>query len=160
MKKLITLSFAALLIGCENPSMERGLESLNASLAELEASFIALNLEQIEADLLAMNDQVEDMIVDAEEANQVFEEALVQVEGILASLANVREKLEESATEEQLQAIGVKVAQITEGIDRLVFLADYDHDGVINGLDECPDTPITEINNVNEVGCSPSQIDG
>ena len=42
----------------------------------------------------------------------------------------------------------------------LVFVADYDYDGVINGLDQCPDTPITEISEVNGVGCSPSQLGG
>ena len=38
--------------------------------------------------------------------------------------------------------------------------ADYDYDGVMNGLDQCPDTPITEVSEVNGVGCSPSQIAG
>ena len=41
-----------------------------------------------------------------------------------------------------------------------LFVADYYYDGVIYGLDQCPDTPITEISEVNGVGCSPSQLGG
>jgi len=40
-------------------------------------------------------------------------------------------------------------------IDQLVLLADYDYDGVINGLDQCPDTELNAT--VNEQGCSEEQ---
>ena len=59
-----------------------------------------------------------------------------------------------------MQAVRYKVAESSDGISMLVFVADYDYDGVMNGLDQCPDTPITEINDVNGVGCSPSQLAG
>ena len=153
MKKLIAV-ISVLVIGCTNPSMERGLEGLNAALAELEASFIALDIEQMEADLIAMNDQVADMIVDAEEANQAMEDALIQIEGILASLEEVRVNLENAGTAEQIAALGESFAEIREKVELLVFIADYDYDGVMNGLDQCPDTPITEINNVDNTGCT------
>lgn len=154
MKKFIIAVISFLVVGCTNPSMERGLEGLNAALAELEASFIALDIEQMEADLIAMNDQVADMIVDAEEANQAMEDALIQIEGILASLEEVRVNLENAATAEQIAALGESFAEIREKVELLVALADYDYDGVINAIDQCPDTPITEINNVDATGCT------
>ena len=40
-------------------------------------------------------------------------------------------------------------------IDQSVLLADYDYDGVINGLDQCPDTELGLT--VNEQGCSEEQ---
>ena len=154
MKKILFAVIGSILIGCTNPSMERGLENLNASLAELEASFVALDIEQMQADLIAMNEMATSMIVTAEENRIAMEEALITVASILEGLENVRISLEEAATVEQVQILRDKVAQISEGIARLVFLADYDYDGVINGLDQCPDTPITEINNVDNTGCT------
>ena len=41
-------------------------------------------------------------------------------------------------------------------IDQLVLLADYDYDGVINGLDQCPDTLLNAT--VNSQGCSEVQL--
>ena len=52
MKKLVLILIALFAINCENPSMERGLEGLQAALAELEASFLAIDVDQMSADLL------------------------------------------------------------------------------------------------------------
>lgn len=154
---VITLVSMGFVTSCENPSMERGLENLNASLAELEASFVALDIEQMQADLIAMNEMAADMVVTAEENRVALEEALITVAGILEGLENVRISLEEAATVEQVQNIRAQVDELSEGIQMLVFIADYDYDGVMNGLDQCPDTPLTDINNVNGVGCAPDQ---
>ena len=51
MKKLVLILIALFAINCENPSMERGLEGLQAALAELEASFLAIDVEQMSADV-------------------------------------------------------------------------------------------------------------
>lgn len=157
MKKLVLSMVALLAIGCANPSMERGLESLNASLAELDAAVVALNIEQMQADLQSMQDMAADMIVTAEENRIAMDEALNSVDGILAGLARVKENLDQAATAEQVAELAAAVEEFGEGIDMLVFLADYDYDGVMNGLDQCPDTPLSEINDVNGVGCSSSQ---
>ena len=60
-------------------------------------------------------------------------------------------------TKYQVAALAAQFAIVNDKVQQLVFLADYDYDGVINGLDQCPDTPITEINNVDAVGCAPGQ---
>ena len=95
-----------------------------------------------------------------EENKEAIAEAMVTLTDLHDQLAAILVQIQEAATVEQLQAINVKVQTISEGISMLVFVADYDYDGVINGLDQCPDTPITEISEVNGVGCSPSQLGG
>ena len=158
MKKLLLIMVAMFgFLSCENPSIENGLANLETSLAELEASFVALDIEQMQTDLIAMNEMAADMVVTAEENRVALEEALVTVASILEGLENVRINLEEAATVEQVQNIRAQVAEISEGIAMLVFIADYDYDGVMNGLDQCPDTPLSDINNVNGVGCAPGQ---
>jgi hypothetical protein len=47
MKKLILAVIGFVIVGCTNPSMERGLENLERSLAELDAAFVALNIDQM-----------------------------------------------------------------------------------------------------------------
>ena len=157
MKKLVLILIALFAINCENPSMERGLEGLQAALAELEASFLAIDLEQMSADLLDMNETVAQLVIDQEAANEAAAQLLVDIEDILTSLAAVKDKLDNALTVEQVQALTAQFALINEKVQTLVAIADYDYDGVINALDQCPDTPITEINNVNAVGCAPGE---
>jgi len=160
MKKLLFAVISFVLIGCTNPSMEEGLANLTEKLAQLEAELVAVDVAGMLADLETMTAQVEQAQIDVDESNAAMEEALVTIANIKERLAAVQVILDEAATVEQVQALRDKVAEISEGISMLVFIADYDYDGVMNGLDQCPDTPITEINDVNGVGCSPSQLAG
>ena len=148
MKKLVLILIALFAINCENPSMERGLEGLQAALAELEASFLAIDVEQMSADLLDMNETVAQLVIDQEAANEAAAQLLVDIEGIFTSLAAVKDKLDNALTVAQVQALTAQFALINEKVQTLVAIADYDYDGVINALDQCPDTPITEIGNV------------
>ena len=160
MKKILFAVIGFVMIGCTNPSMEEGLADLNAKLAALEAEIVAADIAGMEADVAAMTVQVEEALASAIESNETLEEALATISEIKDKLVALQVALDAAATEEQIADIKVKVAQISEGIALLVFKADYDYDGVMNGLDQCPDTPITEINEVNGVGCSPSQLAG
>ena len=108
-------------------------------------------------DIIAQVETIEQI---NEENKQAIAEAMVTLTDLHDQLAAILVQIQEAATVEQLQAINVKVQTISEGISMLVFVAHYDYDGVINGLDQCPDTPITEISEVNGVGCSPSQLGG
>jgi hypothetical protein len=157
MKKILFAVISFVMVGCSNPSMERGLELLTKSLAEVEASFVALNIEQMQADLISMQDMVDDMVVTAEESRVILDEAMITIDNILAGLANAQANLENAVTKEQVAALADQVDELGEGIDVLVFIADYDYDGVMNGLDQCPDTPLSDINDVNGVGCAPGQ---
>jgi len=160
MKKILFAVIGFVMIGCTNPSMEEGLADLNARLAELEAELVTVDVNAMLSDLATMTAQVEQAQIDVDESNAAMQEALVTIASIKEKLVALQVVLDEAATVEQVQALRDKVAQISEGISMLVFIADYDYDGVMNGLDQCPDTPITEINDVNGVGCSPSQLAG
>ena len=160
MKKILFAVIGFVMIGCTNPSMEEGLADLTAQLAQLEAELVGVDVAGMQADLAEMTAQVEQAQIDVDESNAAMEAALVTIASIKERLAAVQALLDEAATAEQVQALRDKVAEISEGISMLVFIADYDYDGVMNGLDQCPDTPIIEINDVNGVGCSPSQLAG
>ena len=160
MKKILFAVISFVMIGCTNPSMEEGLADLTAQLAQLEAELVGVDVAGMQADLVEMTAQVEQAQIDVDESNAAMEAALVTIASIKERLAVVQALLDEAATAEQVQALRDKVAEISEGISMLVFVADYDYDGVMNGLDQCPDTPITEVSEVNGVGCSPSQIAG
>lgn len=158
MKKILFTLIGLAMIGCTNPSMEEGLDSLTEKLAQLEAELVAVDVAQMIADLETMTAQVEQSQTDLDEYNEAQEEALVTIANIKEKLAAVQVLLDNAATVEQVQALRDSVAQVSDGIAMLVFVADYDYDGVMNGLDQCPDTPITEINDVNGVGCSSTQV--
>ena len=158
MKKILFTLIGLAMIGCTNPSMEEGLDSLTEKLAQLEAELVAVDVAQMIADLETMTAQVEQSQTDLDEYNEAQEEALVTIANIKERLAAVQVLLDNAATAEQVQALRDSVAQVSDGIAMLVFVADYDYDGVMNGLDQCPDTPITEINDVNGVGCSSTQV--
>jgi hypothetical protein len=156
MKKLLLSIISLGVLGCANPSMEDGLESLTQSLAELEASMIALDVEGMLADLSEMQGQAEQMALDVES----IEQASSNVQDITSRLNVIIEVSEDWATDEQMQSLLADMVTLSEGVDMLVFVSDYDYDGVMNGLDQCPNTPIAEINDVNGVGCGASQIGG
>jgi hypothetical protein len=173
MKKFILLLLMFSFVGCVNPSMERGLESLNDSLEQLEIGIDALGIPQMIDDLDSMNVMVGQLIVDVEEYSAQMEEFNAKVleikdrlEAMLITVQGITEEVDGMivttgglATTEQMQNLLSQVQEFQQGVDILVAIADYDYDGVQNALDKCPDTPLSEINNVNSDGCSPSQLE-
>lgn len=160
MKKLIFAVLSFILVACSNQSIEEGLDDLNTRLVELEQQLAAIDANALITDINDIIAQVETIEQINEENKQAIAEAMATLTDLHDQLAAILVQIQEAATVEQLQAINEKVQSISEGISMLVFVADYDYDGVINGLDQCPDTPITEISEVNGVGCSPSQLGG
>lgn len=154
MKKILFAVIGFILFSCTNPSIEDGLALLKEQIDAIELKLIEADIAGMQADVDAMTEQVEQAIASAEDTNQALEEALQSIAAINESLAAIQAELALAATASQLAEINIKVLAISEGIARLVFLADYDYDGVINGLDQCPETPITEINNVDDEGCT------
>ena len=171
-KGLLSLLSLILITSCVNPSMERGLESLNDSLEQLEIGIDALGIPQMIDDLDSMNIMVGQLIVDVEEYSAQMEEfnqkvleiqaaleaMLIQVQGITETVNGMTVTAGGLATTQQMQDLLSQVEEFGAGVDILVAIADYDYDGVQNALDKCPDTPLSEINNVNSDGCSPSQL--
>ena len=143
MKKLIFAVLSFILVSCSNQSIEEGLDDLNARLVELEQQLAAVDANALITDINDIIAQVEIIEQINEENKEAIAEAMVTLTDLHDQLAAILVQIQEAATVEQLQAINVKVQTISEGISMLVFVADYDYDGVINGLDQCPDTPIT-----------------
>ena len=152
MKKLIFAVISFVIIGCANPAIEDGLESLQQQLALVEADMAQVDVDQIKQVLADLEEHVQD------QSNAYIK--MLELKEKLAEVQLALNELNEAGTVEGLQTLGTKVAEISEGVSWLVHFADYDLDGVINGIDDCPDTPITEISSVDEKGCSPSQLGG
>jgi len=157
MKNILFAVIGFITFSCTNPSMEEGLARLTETLAQLEAEIVAANIEGMQADLAEITAQAEQALLDAEESNQIVEDALVTIASIKERLAALQVILDEAATAEQVAALRDKVAQISEGISMLVAVADYDYDGVMNAFDQCPETPLEDIDSVNTAGCAPDQ---
>ena len=157
MKKLVLIMVAMFgFLSCENPSVEDGLARLEASLAELQAAMSGVDVNQMLADIATMQDQVETMETDIEGYELQVEEWENQIQNILADLAGVQEILDNAGTKSQVEAILEDLEATQAMIDQLVLIADYDYDGVVNGLDQCPDTELNVT--VNEQGCSEAQL--
>ena len=157
MKKLVLIIVALFsFASCENPSVEEGLASLEASLAELEAAMNGVDVDQMIADVSSMQTQVETMQTDVDAYNEQAEGWLNQIDEILGDLAAVQVIIDAAPTKDQVADILADLERTQEMIDTLVLLADYDYDGVINGLDQCPDTELGAT--VNNQGCSEAQL--
>ena len=168
-KGLLSLLSLILITSCANPSMERGLESLNDSLEQLEIGIDALGIPQMIDDLDSMNVMVGEMIVDVEEYSAQMEEfnqqvleiqarleaLLVQIQGVTEIVNGIEVQSGGLATTQQFQDLLSQVQEFGAGVDILVAVADYDVDGVINALDKCPDTELGAA--VDTDGCSDKQ---
>lgn len=153
MKKILYI-FPFLFLGCVNPSMERGFESLNISLLG-----VTEDLNNYATEIHSLMDQIENdielIIIEIDRIEQKTKESLLLIQSILEGLARAQEQLDKAATREQMQALLEDINEFGEGIRVLWNLADFDADGVINGLDQCPETPFGLI--VNERGCAEGQ---
>ena len=155
MKKFIAVLSVLGLVACTNPSVEDGLAGLEAALAELEAQLEGIDVPQMQADLADIEADVAQMTEDVEAANLAMEDAISEINAISQLLDSILDDVKDLPTTEDIQAILADVEGIQGMIDQLVLLADYDYDGVINGLDQCPDTEIGAT--VDEQGCSEAQ---
>jgi hypothetical protein len=108
MKKLFLGLSLLVTAACTNPSMERGLDSLNASLLELTQAYDALNIPQMQADVDALNLEVATMIAAIDEFSVKQQE---QIEANNAAVAALLAQLE----------ITYKVQGVQEIVDGMVL---------------------------------------
>lgn len=130
----------------------------NDAMLEYEEAMLA------NEEFLAQIDDVMTNLVDSLEGLQDLYDNGNQWAGIFLQIAQIRIGLQDilatmqtKATKQQVQELLAAVQEVGEGVDQLVAVADYDYDGVINALDKCPETPFSEINNVNAYGCAPGE---
>lgn len=144
----------------------------NAHLAEYNEAMLEYNdamLAYEEAllaneEFLSEIDDVLNGVVSSLEGLQALYDEGNQWAGIFLQIANIKLGLQDilatmktKATKAQVEELLASLQEVGEGVDQLVAVADYDYDGVINALDKCPETPITQINNVNAEGCAPDE---
>lgn len=154
---VITLTLTLSSPACTNPSMEEGLAKLDKSLAELGRAIESLNIPQMQSDLEQMNLDAAQMLEDIQNQEDSWSSIITQLQEINQMLDEMVEQSETWATSSQMQDLLTDIQEFGEGVDTLVLTADYDYDGVINAIDQCPDTPLKDINNVNEHGCAPDE---
>jgi len=130
----------------------------NDAMMEYDEALRATNdfLSQIDSSIEGMLQALEGLREMKEEGNE-WAGIFLQIAEIRIGLQDILAIMKTKATKEQMEALLAQVQEMGEGVDQLVFLADYDYDGVINGIDKCPDTPLSDINNVNAQGCAPGQ---
>lgn len=156
MKKILFTVISLGILSCTNPSMEEGLAQLEESLAALQAEMAQVDVDQMLTDVSAMQTQVVSMQADVDAYNEQAEGWLNQINGILADLADLQVIIDNAPTKEQTDALLADVQSVQQQIDLLLLLSDKDADGVINALDQCPDTVLGAT--VNNVGCSEAQV--
>jgi len=130
----------------------------NDAMMEYDEALTTTNdfLSQVDSSIEGMLQALEGLREMKEEGNE-WAGIFLQIAEIRIGLQDILAIMKTKATKEQMEALLAQVQEMADGVDQLVFLADYDYDGVINGIDKCPDTPLSDINNVNAQGCAPGQ---
>jgi len=146
------------LVSCINPSLETGLDTLRDEIEKLQSQVQVVDVSGLVESVTELESTVDTLVIEFDTLDTTMNELHQMITTLQEGLDNLQQQLSTLAPNGTLQEISIKLEKIQEGIDVLVARADYDIDGVINAIDECPDTPITEIKQVNEVGCSPSQL--
>jgi uncharacterized phage infection (PIP) family protein YhgE len=146
------------LVSCINPSLETGLDTLRDEIEKLQSQVQVVDVSGLVESVTELESTVDTLVIEFDTLDTTMNELHQMITTLQEGLDNLQQQLSTLAPNGTLQEISIKLEKIQEGIDVLVARADYDIDGVINAVDECPDTPITEIKQVNDVGCSPSQL--
>ena len=154
--KIATWGFV--LVSCINPSLETGLDTLRDEIERLQSQVQIVDVNGLVEGVIELESTVDTLVIQFDTLDVTMEELQQMISTLQETVSDLEDAYSSLAPDGTLQGILVKLEKIQEGIDVLVARADYDIDGVINAVDECPDTPITEIKQVNDVGCSPSQL--
>ena len=137
----------------------------NEALLEYNDAMLAYTDAQIAADqfLASVGEITTNMLSsltklrEMSEAGNQWAEVMLLLAEIKISLNGVLAQVKTLATKEQVAAINSMLQDMNTDLDWYISIQDFDYDGVMNGLDKCPNTPLTEINNVNDQGCAPGE---
>ncbi len=121
--------------------------------AQIAADEFLASVGEITASMLTSLTKLREM----SEAGNQWAEVMLLLAEIKISLNGVLAQVKTLATKEQVAAINSMLQEMNSDLDWYISIQDFDYDGVMNGLDKCPNTPITEINNVNADGCAPGE---
>lgn len=137
----------------------------NEALQEYNDAMLAYADAQTAAEefLATVGEITEEMLTslatlrDMAEAGNEWANIMLMIAEIKISLNGVLAQVKTLATKEQVAQITAMLQEMNEDLDWYIAVQDFDYDGVLNAFDKCPDTPITEINNVNADGCAPGE---
>lgn len=133
------------------------LEYNDAMLAYADAQTAAeeflSTVGEITEEMLASLAKLRDMA----EAGNEWANIMLMIAEIKISLNGVLAQVKTLATKEQVAQITAMLQEMNEDLDWYIAVQDFDYDGVLNAFDKCPDTPLSEINNVNADGCAPGE---
>ena len=137
----------------------------NEALLEYNDAMLAYADAQTAAEefLATVGEITEEMLTslatlrDMAEAGNEWANIMLMIAEIKISLNGVLAQVKTLATKEQVAQITAMLQEMNEDLDWYIAVQDFDYDGVLNAFDKCPDTPITEINNVNADGCAPGE---
>ena len=117
------------------------ISKLDSDISDLRSSIadITLSLETIISDLV-------------ESTNESNAELLLSID-ISSSLSDILVVLGSAATSDQVSVIRAQIEELSANLDILISYQDYDLDGVINAVDQCPNTPLEDRSSVDATGC-------
>ena len=121
--------------------------------AQLAAEEFLATVGEITVEMLASLAKLREM----SEAGNEWANIMLMIAEIKISLNGVLAQVKTLATKEQVAQIAAMLEEMNTDLDWYVSVQDFDYDGVLNFADKCPNTPITEINNVNADGCAPGE---
>tara|TARA_E500000318_G_scaffold111298_1_gene129374 strand:- start:7651 stop:8322 length:672 start_codon:yes stop_codon:yes gene_type:complete len=137
----------------------------NEALQEYNDAMLAYADAQTAAEefLLTVGEITEEMLTslaklkEMSEAGNKWANIMLLIAEIKISLNGVLAQVKTLATKEQVAQITAMLEEMNEDLDWYIAVQDFDYDGVLNAFDKCPDTPITQINDVNADGCAPGE---
>ena len=121
--------------------------------AQIAADQFLASVGEITASMMASLTKLREM----SEAGNQWAEVMLLLAEIKISLNGVLAQVKTLATKEQVAAINSMLQEMNNDLDWYVSIQDFDYDGVLNFADKCPNTPITQINEVNANGCAPGE---
>ena len=121
--------------------------------AQIAADQFLASVGEITASMMSSLTKLREM----SEAGNQWAEVMLLLAEIKISLNGVLAQVKTLATKEQVAAINQMLQEMNNDLDWYVSVQDFDYDGVLNFADKCPNTPITQINEVNADGCAPGE---
>ena len=147
-----------IIVSCTNPNIQNGLDDLRSQILQIGDQIEVIDLSELTQQINELEISIQNLATESELLSISAEELAENLNTLQQTLELILVKVNELPTNKDIQDILSTIGEIQSGIDALITKSDFDLDGVINAVDDCPNTPISEINDVNEVGCSPSQI--
>ena len=156
MKALFILLLLGLFTSCTNPRLEDDLDALREQLLSIDISKLDSDISDLRSSIADITLSLETIIGDlVESTNESNAELLLSIDDISSSLSDILVVLGSAATSDQVSVIRAQIEELSANLDILISYQDYDLDGVINAVDQCPNTTLEDRSSVDATGCVP-----